>query len=105
MANYYDRYSRFKDNGKIEPVPGIFLSSKSSDKQILYKLGQTRLDDVSNTYYGSPYYSWLILSANPEFGGLEFNIPDRTVIRIPYPFNASLEEYSSKVKKHIRLYG
>jgi hypothetical protein len=25
-------------------------------------------------YYNNPYGGWLIMLANPEFGGLEFNI-------------------------------
>lgn len=105
MADYYDRYKEFKDNGKIKPIPGIVIEPKATDKQVLYKLGHTRLDKLSQMYYGNPYHGWLILMANPQFGGLEFDIPDRTVIRIPYPFSTSLEQYASAVNKHLKLYG
>jgi hypothetical protein len=47
----------------------------------------------------------LILQANPEFGGLEFDIPENTVIIVPFPLNKSLEEYQSQVERYKRLYG
>lgn len=105
MGGYYDRYDLFRGDSKITPVIGVTLPVKSTDKKVLYKLGQTRLDILSQSYYGSPYYGWLIMLANPQYGGLEFNIPDRTVIRIPYPFRESLESYVSAVKLNIKLYG
>jgi len=105
MGTYYDRYSEFKRNGVVKPVPGIVMSVKDTDKQVLYKLGETRLDKLSQVYYGNAYHGWLIMLANPQFGGLEFNIPDRTVIRIPYPFKNSLEQYDNAVLKHKTLYG
>jgi hypothetical protein len=60
---------------------------------VVYKQGTSRLDKLSNLYYLNPYSGWLILLANPEFGGLEFNIPDTTQIRIPYPFDNALEVF------------
>lgn len=103
--NYFDRYSSFRDNGKISPIPGIYLNEKSTDKKIIYRLGVTRLDKVSQTYYGNPYHGWLIMSANPNLGGLEFNIPDGTIIIIPFPFNDSLEQYQNEMLKQIKLNG
>jgi len=105
MATYYDRYSLFKVNNSIKPIPGIFLNKKSSDKTHLYKLGETRLDKLSQMYYNNPYHGWLIMLANPQYGGLEFSIPDRTVITIPFPFRESLSIYDNLVKQHINLYG
>jgi hypothetical protein len=43
-------------------------------------------------YYNNPYGGWLIMLANPEFGGLEFNIPNQTVIRIPFPSIVQLKD-------------
>jgi len=105
MAEYYDRYNRFKINGIVNTIPGIVLPNEPTDKMVTYKLGQTRLDKLSQTYYGNPYHGWLILLANQQYGGLEFNIPDMSVIRIPYPFKSALERYINEIDKNIKLYG
>ena len=106
MANtYYDRYKSFRANGEIKPIPGLFLTPDPNDKMINYQQGKTRLDNISNIYYDNPYSGWLIMSANPEFGGLEFNIPDQTLLRIPFPFEAAVQRYITLIKNHILLYG
>jgi hypothetical protein len=43
--------------------------------------------------------------ANPQFGGLEFNIPDNTLIRIPFPFDSAVERYSTEIRNYKLLYG
>jgi hypothetical protein len=45
------------------------------------------------------------MAANPQFGGLEFNIPDRAVIRVPFPFDSAIERYIGEVDKYKNLYG
>ena len=55
MGQYFDRYSKFRDNGNIKPLPGIIIPVSSTDKQAIYKLGQSRLDKLSNLYYLNPY--------------------------------------------------
>jgi len=105
MAKYYDRYYEFRFNGSMEPIPGISIDLSSSDKNIVYKVGDTRLDKISNLYYNTPYCGWLIMLANPEFGGLEFIIPDQTIIRIPYPFESAIDRYITGINKHKKLYG
>ncbi len=103
MASYYDRYSKFRDNGNIKPLPGIIIPESVSDKQAIYKLGQSRLDKLSNLYYLNPYSGWLIMLANPQFGGLEFNIPDMTLLRIPFPYESGLSRYTTAVTNNINL--
>jgi hypothetical protein len=102
---YYNRYDEYITNGDYVMVPYIKLTNKSSDRAVVYKLGRTRLDKLSQQYYDTPYFGWLILQANPQFGGQEWNIPDGTVITIPYPLMTSLEEYKSKVDQHFLYYG
>jgi hypothetical protein len=104
MVKYYDRYSDFRYDGKINLIPGITLDELNSDKRIIYKLGDTRLDKISNLYYNTPYCGWLIMLANPQFGGLEFNIPDQTVIRIPFPFESAINRYTAQINKYKSLY-
>jgi hypothetical protein len=102
---YYDRYGDFKKNGEYEFIPFIKLTQKSSDIKIVYKRDSSRLDIISNKYYGAPYYGWLILTANPQYGGLEFSIPDGATIRVPFPLSDALQDYQNKVEKYKQLYG
>lgn len=105
MAQYHDRYNKFRTNGSVKPIPGIKIPESSSDKFAIYKQGQTRLDKLSDTYYNNPYTGWLILLANPEYGGLEFNIPDMTSLRIPFPFDSGIARYITEVNNYKDLYG
>lgn len=105
MAQYYDRYDKFRVENEVKPVPGIVIKPSPTDKQVLYKAGRTRLDKVSQEYYGNPYHGWLIMLANPQWGGMEFDIPDGTKIRVPFPFTNAIDRYILEVKKHKELYG
>ena len=102
---YVDRYSQFRTNNEIKPIPGIIIPSASSDLSYPYKQGTTRLDKLSNMFYNNPWSGWIIMAANPEFGGLEFNIPDMTSLRIPYPFDDAVNRYLTEIKNHKMLYG
>ena len=102
---YFDRYQYFvKDNG-FRVVPGIELPIKSTDKYIQYKRGKDRLDQISQEYYGSPLFGWLILQANPQFGGLENTIYDGAILIIPFPLIPSLQDYKSAVDNYFYYYG
>lgn len=101
---YYDRYNRFRSDTNFKFVPGIKIPEKTSDKYLTYKVGETRFDVLSQKYYDSPYYGWLIMLANPEFGGLEFSIPNNKVIRIPFPLTQSVNDYLAGVDEYFRLY-
>jgi len=105
MAKYFDRYSSFRNNGNTVTLPFLPLTPKSSDKEILYVLGKDRTDKLSQRFYGNPYCGWLIMMANPQYGGLEFLIPDRTIIRVPYPFTDSLQQYVNNIEIFDQLYG
>jgi hypothetical protein len=105
MAEYYDRYSSFRENGNMKPIPGITIPESPSDKRAIYKQGLSRLDKLSNLYYNNPYSGWLIMLANPEYGGLEFNIPDTVSLRVPFPFDSAIERYITQVSNHKTLYG
>lgn len=102
---YYDRYQNFRSNSKIKIMPGLVIPIASTDKTVIYKVGKTRLDILSNTYYNSPYFSWLILSANQQYGGLEFLIPDQSPLIIPFPLESALSRYTTQVNNYNTLYG
>ena len=105
MVQYFDRYGKFRNNGNIKPVPGIKIPISSSDKSGIYKQSVSRLDKLSDMYYNNPYSGWLILLANPEFGGLEFNIPDMTTLRIPFPYDSAISRYITEIENYKLLYG
>lgn len=105
MAEYYDRYGEFKINGEIKPLPFIKIAPKSTDKIIPYLKNRDRMDKLSQLYYNNPYYGWLIMSANPQYGGLEFDIPNNDLIRIPFPLKVSIQQYIEQVNNYRNLNG
>jgi len=102
---YYNRYNQFLINGEKSIVPYITLQSKTTDKRYIYKIGQSRLDKVSQQYYGTPFFGWLILMANPTFGGQEWNISDGSILTIPFPLVASLQDYKNQLDNYLFYYG
>ena len=105
QIQYYNRYNQFLINVEQIVVPYIALTPKNSDKRYIYKVGISRLDKVSQQHYNSPFFGWLILQANPEFTGFEFNIPDGAVLTIPYPLLTSLQDYKNELDNHTFYYG
>jgi hypothetical protein len=106
MVNqYYNRYSDFLINGDQTVVPYVSLPRKSSDKSYIYKVGKSRLDVVSQEFYNTPYFGWLILQGNPEFGGLENNIYDGAILTIPFPLIPSIQDYNAALENHFYYYG
>lgn len=107
MANrrIYNRYDTFLINGVQTVVPYVAIPGKSTDKRYIYKVDMSRLDKVSQQFYGTPTFGWLIMAANPSFGGSEWNIPDGTVLTIPYPLVTSLQDYKNELNLHFFYYG
>jgi hypothetical protein len=102
---YYDRYDSFVKDGSFRIVPGIELPIKGSDRYLQYNKSKHRLDVLSQEYYGTPLFGWLILQANPLLGSIEFEIPDNSYLRIPYPLIASLQDYKNGVDLYSTYYG
>jgi len=104
-GQYYIRYQEFLINGQQTVVPYVTLPNKPSDLVHIYKVNRSRLDKVSEEYYGAPYYNWLILIANPQFAGLEQNIFDGAFLVIPYPLITSLQDYKAALENQFLYYG
>jgi hypothetical protein len=102
---YYNRYQNFLINGNQTVVPYLKLPQRATDQRYLYVKNKSRLDKISYEKYGAPYFGWLIMTANPIFGGLESNIPDGTILIIPFPLVAALQDYKSALDTHIFYYG
>ena len=105
INQYYNRYTDFLINGQQTVVPFVQLPLKSSDRSYIYKVGRSRLDVVSQEFYNTPYFGWLILQANPEFGGLEINIYDGAILTIPFHLITSLQDYNAAIDNYFYYYG
>lgn len=105
MEQYYNRYKEFLINGQQTIVPFVSLPSKGTDQRYIYRAAVSRLDKISQQYYNSPFFGWLILQANPEYGGLEWNIPDNSIITIPFPLVSSLQDYQNALNNYFLYYG
>lgn len=103
MASY-DRYTQFRQDGSISLVPFGVVPRKDTDYYEVYRRGQTRLDILSYEYYNDSNYGWLIMQANPQYGSIEFDIPDMSTIRIPYPLSQSLQDYRASIEEYNKLY-
>ena len=102
---YYDRYQEFKVDGKYKILPFIDMEPKPTDKTVTWKIQRDRMDKLSQEFYGTPYFGWLILMANPKYGGLENDISDGSVLIIPFPLVNSLQDYKKALDTHFFYYG
>jgi len=103
--DYYNRYQNFLLNGQQTVVPNVKLPSKTTDKKYVYRQGMSRLDKISYEFYNTPYFGWLIQMANPNLGSMENNIPDGTVLIIPFPLVQSLQDYKNALDTYFYYYG
>ena len=103
--SYYNRYEDFIVDGEFRIVPGIEIPIKKTDKYVIYKKNKDRLDKIYDERYGSPLFGWLILLANPLAGGMEYEIPDNFLLRIPFPLISSLQDYKRGVELYKLYYG
>lgn len=101
----FNRYSEFLIEGQQTIVPYITLPQKTTDKRYIYKVDMSRMDKISQQYYGSPVFGWLIMLANPQYSGGEWNIPDGAILTIPYPLISSLQDYKTELNNYFFYYG
>jgi hypothetical protein len=97
MANYYNRYTKFIDEGTNKILPHIKLIDKPSDKEYQFSKGD-RLDSISQKYYGTPYFEWIIRQKNASFGVDEYEWDNDIIIKIPYPLRDTIQEYISNIE-------
>lgn len=90
----YNRYAILtNNNGTTDHMPFVVLPVNLSDKYENWNTEYSRLDKISQKYYGSPFYDFLILYANGYMS--EFDIPDGQLIRIPFPISKVKADYES----------
>jgi len=91
----YDRYQILKNtNGTTDQMPFVNLPINPSDKFEYWNTEFSRLDKISQKYYGNPFYDFLILYANRIYL-TEFDIPDGALIRIPFPLTKAKADYEA----------
>lgn len=100
-TKYYNRYERFKSNGMYRIIPYVEIKEYDTDLYVTYDKSTMRFDNLSYKYYGSPDYAWMILSANPSLGSLEYLIPDGSTLRIPYPLDTAISRYETFVTNYL----
>jgi hypothetical protein len=90
----YDRYAiLINSDGTYDLMPFVQLPINTSDKYETWNTEYSRLDKLSQKYYGNPFYDFLILYANSYVS--EFDIPDQTLIRIPFPLSKAKGDYEN----------
>ena len=99
----YDRYTQFRQDGQIKVVPFGKIPPKYTDFFETYHKGKTRLDIISYNYYNDSGYAWLIMQANPQYGSMEYEIPDGSQLRSPFPLAQSIEDYRASIEEYNKL--
>ena len=95
----YDRYESLKNNnGTTDMMPFVNIPVNVSDKYEYWNVNFSRLDKLSQKYYGNPFYDFLILYANNIYV-TEFDIPDNALIRIPFPLTKAKSDYDTILKQ------
>jgi hypothetical protein len=91
----YDKYSILRqEDGLPDMMPFIRLPVNATDKYENWNTDFSRMDKLSQKYYGNPFFDFLILLANPQFVS-EFDIPDNALIRIPFPLSTARSDYEN----------
>lgn len=101
MIKDYDRYNLLKKGNVYKSMPFIKIPKSSSDKYVEWNSNINRLDKLSEKYYGSPFYDFFILYANPEFL-CEWDIPNNTIIRIPFPLDVVKSYYENELTNKLK---
>lgn len=103
---YYNRYKDLIVNGEtIKLIPFVKIPDKTTDKSKIWNSNIDRLDKLSNEYYGHPYGGWLIMLCNCEYGSDEFDIPNNSLIKIPFPYMQSVQQYKEQILLYKNKYG
>jgi len=84
-------------------MPPVEISKRVTDKSVIYNKNLKRLDFLAGEVYEDEGYWKLIMWANPEYD-LEFDIPNNTIIRVPWPLIEVRQEVVLKINAKKNLY-
>ena len=101
MSNYdYNRYYLLDViNNVTEMLPFVTIPSNTTDKYEYWNIEFSRYDKLSQKYYGNPFYDFIIASGNPTYVS-EWDIPDNTLIKIPFPLSKAINDYEQFLKNY-----
>ena len=88
--NFY-KFLVEEGNNELDNMPVIEISQRDTDKKVKYNKVLNRLDRIAGDVYEDETLGKLILWANPEYD-YEYDIPDNTIIRVPFPKNDVIQE-------------
>lgn len=91
-------YQYLKDGDTQLNMPPITIPKRDTDKQIVYDKKKNRLDRIAGDFYRDEAYWRIILWANPDYS-IEFDIPDRTIIRVPFPIEDVERELVNQINR------
>ena len=93
----YDRYELYRNNDNtINQLPFVSIPISRSDKYEPWRY-DSRMEKLATRFYDNPFFDFLIMYANPEYIS-EFDIPEGTIIRIPFPLDNAKFEYERGLK-------
>jgi hypothetical protein len=92
----FNFYSLLKNADKLKNMPAVQIKKRHTDRSVVYNKQKTRLDVIAGDIYEDETFWRLILWANEEYF-MEFDIPDNTVIRVPYPLQDVLNEVNKSI--------
>ena len=96
MAYIFNDLLTTAGSSTLDDMPPISIDLRTTDKKVLYNKNLTRLDRLAGDIYDDETLWKIILWANPDYD-CEFDIPDNTVIRIPFPIRDVLSDVTSKI--------
>lgn len=100
MPAYFNRYKVFNQQNNIPTiVPFLKIADKPTDRVIIWGEGE-RLDNISDDYYGTPFFDWLIMQKNSHLGMDEFEWEYGSTVIIPYPLETSINQYVEAYERY-----
>jgi len=98
---YYNPFEILNKNN-IFYLPPVKLTSSVNDEIIFWDTEASRLDLLSQTYYGNPYGGFLILLMNGKTLETDFEGGEKVVI--PMNYKNRIEEYIEKINQYLTYY-
>ena len=92
----YNFYSLLRNNDSLRDMPALKIEKRTTDKSVTYNKQLNRLDNIAGNIYNDETLWRLILWANEQYF-MEFDIPNNTVIRVPWPLQDVLTEVQTKI--------
>jgi hypothetical protein len=77
-------------------MPPVAIEKRTTDKSVTYNKQKNRLDNIAGNVYNDETLWKLILWANEQYF-IEFDIPDNTVLRVPWPLQDVINEIQLEI--------